>query len=229
MRFDFHRVAFLAGAVWFIVPPAQAATLWTDWSAATTTGAAALNTVSGSLSLGGAPVTVTYRGATDAVQLSGADWWTVAGTPDPYAATGAPDQHDIIRLIGGDTSRYQVSFSTTVVDPVIALLSVGDRIHQTDYVFDQRPTLLSSGSGWWGGCSGCLFVTDHTVSDLEGHGVVQFKGAFTQLSWSVPQAENWHGFTVGAASVAAVSEPSVTALLACGLLVGAFLAKRRSK
>lgn len=229
MRFDFHRAALLAGAAWFIVPTVQAATLWTDWSAATTTGVSTFNTVIGSLSLGGSPVTVTYRGATDAVQLSGADWWNVVGTPNPYAASGAPDQHDIIRLVGGDASRYQISFSTAVVDPVIAVLSVGDRHHQVDYVFDQKPTLLSSGAGWWGGCSSCLFVTDHTVSGLEGHGVMQFKGTFTQLSWSVPEAEYWHGFTVGAASVAAVSEPSVTALLACGLMVGVFMAKRRSE
>jgi len=228
MRFDLYRAAVLAGAAWFILPTAQAVTVWTDWSAATTTGAAAFNTVSGDLSLGGAPVSVTYRGATDAVQLSGADWWEVAGTPDPYAATGAPNQHDIIRLVGGDASVHQISFSAAVVDPVIALLSVGTRSRQVDYVFDQKPTLLSSGVGWWGGCSNCLFVNDHTVSGSEGHGVVQFKGSFTELTWSVPHAEYWHGFTVGAASVAAVSEPPATALLACGLLVGAYLAKRRS-
>jgi hypothetical protein len=228
MRFDLYRAALLAGATWFIVPTAQAVTVWTDWSAATTTGAAAFNTVSGDLSLGVAPVTVTYQGATDAVQLAGANWWDVAGTPDPYAVTGAPNQHDIIRLVGGDASLHQLTFSTAVVDPVIALLSVGDGIRQVDYVFAQKPTLLSSGSGWWGGCSSCLFVNDHTVSGTEGHGVVQFKGSFTELTWSVPQAEYWHGFTVGATSVAPVSEPPVTALLACGLMVGAYLAKRRS-
>ena len=228
MRFDLYRAALLAGATWFIAPTAQAVTVWTDWSAAATVGGAALNSVSGSLSLGVAPVSVTYRGATDAVQLSDADWWDVAGTPDPYSVTGAPNQHDIIRLIGGEGSLHRISFSTAVVDPVIALLSVGTRSQQVDYVFAQKPTLLSSGVGWWGGCSSCLFVNGHTVSGTEGHGVVQFKGSFTELTWSVPQAEYWHGFTVGAASVTAVPEPPVSALLACGLLVGAYLAKRRS-
>jgi hypothetical protein len=229
MKFDFRRAAVLVGAAWFSVPAAHAVTLWTDWTAATTTtGASAFSTVSGSLSLGGAPVSVTYRGATDAVQLSGADWWDVAGTPDPYSVTGAPNLHDIIRLVGGDSRLHQISFSTAVVDPVIALLSVGTRSQQVDYVFDQKPILLSSGVGWWGGCGSCLYVNDHAVSGTEGHGVVQFKGSFTQLTWSVPEAENWHGFTVGATSVAPVSEPPATALLACGLLVGGYLAKRRS-
>lgn len=227
MRFNLCRAALMAGATWLGMPTAHAATQWTDWTTASATGVAAVNTVSGNLSLGGSEVTVTYRGPTDAVQLSGADWWDVIGTPDPYAVTGAPDRHDIIRLVGGDASLHQISFSRAVVDPVIALLSVGDSTRRVDYVFAQQPLLLSSGSGWWGGCDTCLSVSDHTVSGTEGHGVVQFKGTYTQLSWSVPTAEYWHGFTVGADSVAAVSEPPKSVLLACGLLVGIHLARRR--
>lgn len=226
MRLDLYRAVVLAGVTWLGMPAAQA-TPWTDWTSASTTGAAVVNTVSGTLSLGGAVVTVTYQGSTDAVQLSGADWWDVTGAPDPYAVTGAPDRHDIIRLVGGDASVHRISFSQAVVDPVIALLSVGDSTHRVDYVFAQQPQLLSSGSGWWGGCGTCLSVNDHTVSGAEGHGVVQFKGTYTELSWSVPEAEYWHGFTVGAASVSAVSEPPMSALLACGLLVAIHLARRR--
>lgn len=227
MRFDFHRAAALVGAAWCLSPMAHAATSWTDWTAATTLTASADNTVSGLLSLGATPITVTYRGATDAVELSGAAWWDVVGTPDPYAVTGAPNQHDIIRLVGGDAGAYRISFSAAVTDPVIALLSVGDRTHQVSYVFDQTPTVLSSGAGWWGGCSSCLLADDHTVSGLEGHGVIQFKGQYTELNWTAPNAEYWQGLTVGAASVAAVPEPSRSALLLCGLMVGLYLARRR--
>ena len=227
MRFDFHCAAVLVGAAWCLSPVAHAATSWTDWTAATTLGASADNTVSGLLSLGATPITVTYRGATDAVELSGASWWDVRGAPDPYAVTGAPDQHDIIRLVGGDAGVYRISFSAAVTDPVIALLSVGDHTHQVSYVFDHTSTVLSWGAGWWGGCSSCLIAADHTVSGLEGHGVIQFKGRYTELSWTAPDAEYWQGLTVGASSVAAVPEPSSVSLLACGAMVGLYLALRR--
>lgn len=229
MRFDIYRAAAWVGMAAGLLPAAQASTAWTDWTAATTLTASADNTVSGSLALGGAPVTVTYRGATDGVELSGAAWWDVVGTPDPYAVTGAPNQHDIIRLVGGDASVYRITFSAAVVDPVIALLSVGDRTHQVRYVFDQTHTVLSSGAGWWGGCDTCLVAADHTVSGLEGHGVIQFKGRYTELSWTAPDAEYWQGLTVGAATVAAVPEPSSTTLLMCGLMVGGYLALRRQR
>jgi PEP-CTERM motif len=216
-------VALCAGSA------AHAATTWTDWTAATTLGASAANTVSGALNLDGGAVQVTYRGATDRVELSGADWWGVSGTPDPYAANGAPDQHDIIRLVGGDTSHYTLTFSAAVLNPILAFLSVGTLHRQVDYRFDQTPTLLASGVGWWGGCSTCLVVDGNTVSGREGHGSVQFPGSFTELNWTAPNHEYWQGFTVGTASVSPVPEPSTFVLLASGLAFAGLLAKRRKR
>ena len=210
-------------------PVAHAATTWTDWTAATTLGASAANTVTGTLNLDGGAVQVTYRGATDRVELSGADWWGVSGTPDPYAAAGAPDQHDIIRLVGGDMGKYTLTFSAAVLNPILAFLSVGTLHQQVDYRFDQTPTLLGSGVGWWGGCGTCLFVDGNTVSGREGHGTVQFLGSFTELNWTAPNHEYWQGFTVGTASVSPVPEPSTFVLMASGLAFAGLLAKRRKR
>jgi hypothetical protein len=210
-------------------PVAHAATTWTDWTAATTLGASAANTVTGALNLDSGAVEVSYRGATDRVELSGADWWGVSGTPAPYASPGAPDQHDIIRLVGGDTGKYTLTFSAAVLNPILALLSVGTPHQQVDYRFDQTPTLLGSGVGWWGGCAACLFVEGNTVSGREGHGSVQFLGSFTTLNWTAPNYEDWQGFTVGTASVSPVPEPSTFVLMASGLAFAGFLAKRRKR
>ena len=37
-----------------------------------------------------------------------------------------------------------------------------------------------------------------TVTGTEGHGVVQFTGTFTTISWQLPEFEEWHGMQIGA-------------------------------
>jgi hypothetical protein len=224
MKFKLPSLA--ACAVLACAGAANAATTWTDWVNADTLGSSAANTVKGTLAVGGG-VDVVYAGPTDVVELSGAGWWGVAGTPDPYATTGAPDQKDIIRIVGGDRSTYKISFSKPVIDPVMAILSLGQNGYVVTYDFAQTPTLLDSGAGWWGGCATCLSVAGNVVTGTEGHGVVMFKGTYSELSWTTPIYEYWHGFTVGVAG--AVPEPQTWALLAAGLGVLSAVGKRRRR
>jgi hypothetical protein len=171
------------------------ATAWTDW---TKVGAKA---VTGELMLPSGAVYVRYSGSQPYfVQFEGdrIDYWT-SGDPDPYAVTGRPTGTDIIAFTGGTgDALYRITFSRPVTNPVFAILSLGARGLPARYHFKQAPTLLSSGVGYWGGCADCLQVRGRKVVGAEGHGVVQFMGTFSTITWTEPDYENWHGIQVGA-------------------------------
>lgn len=198
---------------------------WTDWLQADTLGTSDTNRVAGRLGSGSRAVEVLYRGPTSFVQLGGqanTDYWTES-SPRPYGVTGRPTGSDLIAISGGSDARLTLSFSKPVRDPYLAILSLGQPGVEVRYAFEQTPTLVSSGVGYWGGCADCLQVNGNTVVGREGHGVVQFHGTFTQLSWTAPDFEYWHGFTVGM-----VPEPGTWGLLlAGGGVLGLHLRRRR--
>lgn len=171
-------------------------TAWADWTTETSS-----TTVTGRLSLPSGIVKVKFSGPTLYFAQTGTgetDYWS-SGTPDAYAVTGAPVGSDLLAFVGGsDTQVYKISFSKPVTNPVMAILSLGRNAVPTRYVFNQTPTLLSSGVGFYGGCADCLKVKKKTLTGTEGHGVVQFIGTFSAISWKQPDYEFWHGVTVGA-------------------------------
>jgi len=89
------------------------------------------------------------------------------------------------------------------------------------------PIFVSGGpSNEYGGSA--ISVIGDTVYGVEGNGTVQFKGTFTSISWTNPVYENWYGFDVGVAGVAAaVPEPETYALMLAGLAAVGFVARRR--
>jgi len=171
-------------------------TAWADWTTKLST-----TSVSGTLALPSGNLKVKFSGPAlyfSQVDAGGSDYW-VSGSPDAYAATGEPTGSDMLAFVGGtDTQVYKITFSKPVVNPVVALLSLGRNGVPTRYVFTQTPTLLSSGVGFFGGCADCLKVKRKTVTGTEGHGVVQFIGTFSAISWKQPDHEYWHGMTIGA-------------------------------
>ena len=97
------------------------------------------------------------------------------------------------------------------------ILSIGYPGWVLRWDFDQPFTILSSGTGYWGGSpAGSLWKEPGDVlAANEGHGALRFNGTFTSISWTA-DPEWWSGFTVGTA----VPEPGEMALAAGVTLVG---------
>lgn len=196
------------------------ATTWTDLNGV------APGTVTGTLN----GVTVTYTG-TDLnwaqINNAGTNWWLCGASPcAAYYASGVtpPDNVDMIS-INGDGSEHTITFSSPVTDPIMALISLGQPSVFTTYYFDQPFSILNDGPGWWGGPGTLNLVSGNGLEGVEGDGLVQFNGTFSQISWTGANPEYWNGFNVGVNS-AATPEPSSLFLLGSGLL-GAFGAIRR--
>jgi len=143
----------------------------------------------------------------------------------PVAANG------IVQLVGGSDAVQTLTFSVPVVDPVMAIWSLGQPRTSASFVFlDATPLFVSGGpNAEFGGST--IGVSGNTVSGVEGNGTVQFKGTFTSISWTNPQFENWYGFNVGVAGLAApIPEPQSMALMLAGLgALGAALRRRRTQ
>lgn len=197
--------------------------VYTDWTAANPGGAgSASGTMSG--------ISVAYSGEVNGgseVTGGGVNWWE-RSSPPPYnnsaynAYSGVPNMppnSDIIILNGGQGTVNTLTFSPPVKDPVMLVLSLGRYGIEVRYDFDQDFSILSSGTGYWGGnASGSLWKeAGYVLAGQEGHGAIQFSGVLSSISWTAAPTEAWHGFTVG---VGVVPEPlAATTFAGVGLLV----------
>ena len=201
-------------AVWgilFMIPSAWAdLIIWTDWTSADTTSATGT----------AGAVGVTFSGAIDppANTAGGTNFWVINSaiyTSAPEVDNPPPDS-DIIRLTGGGGAGIQtLTFSIPLVDPVMAILSLGQTGVVVTYDFDAPFDILNSGAGFFGGG-----VLNELVGDIlqgrEGHGLIQFAGTFSTISWTIPSSEFWHGFQIGFAET--VPEPMSIWLMMIGLI-----------
>ena len=175
---------------------------YVDWTAAN----AGAGTASGTITLAdGSTVGVTFKVVTPtgapgsflgAQTGGGAPYW-VPSTPYISASVpNPPPPTDLIQLIGGNSSRYILTFSKPVKDPIMAVVSLGSPSIPSRYDFDRPFDVVSEGRGYFG--SGTF---DELPGDIlygaEGHGTIRFIGTFSELSWGAPLGEYWHGFTMG--------------------------------
>jgi PEP-CTERM motif len=221
-----RALAAIAVASACTAPAAWAAPVsWTDW----TTASAGI--VGGSLTVGSSTVGVTYTGPYAFAQTSGGTNYWLGNAPYLSSvvsnAPGDSGNSDIIGL--SNAGRHTISFSSTVHNPLIALVS----FNGANITFDAGSNLnyLSSGCGFWGcGGFGSPTSTSFTGSG-ELHGVVQLQGDFDAISFTNTFPENWHGITVGVEGLAvtAVPEPETYAMMLAGLGLLGFAARRRKK
>jgi hypothetical protein len=181
---------------------------YVDWTAANP----AAGTASGVINLPGRPpVGVTFRvvnpngtnGSYNFAEINGTGYWSPnAPYVSPYVLN-PPPATDILSLIGGTTSSYVITFSEPVRDPVMDILSLGSRGDDAIYDFDRSFQIISQGTGFWGGGPTDLTILPgEQLRGTEGHGAIRFLGSFSTFSWSVPDGENWHGFTLAIRGVA---------------------------
>ena len=190
-------------------------TNWTKWSTIT----------DGTLVQNGNSVDVTFGGGAYFLDHS-SYFYDVPSSFTSPDVTNAPATEGTIGMLGGDATVHSFTFSQAVVDPVMAVFSVGQGSVPVRFVFDTDHFSVTSptANGHWGG--GTLVQAGNVVTGVEGNGLIQFKGTFTKISFTTPDYENYYGGTIGAPA-AAVPEPEALVLALGGLMVVGGLARRR--
>lgn len=200
---------------------------WSDWTnkvVGTPSGGSAVGTLSG---LG---VTVNYTGEVDGPRSDGAfPSWNPASTYSGGFVGNAPiASYGSIILTGGQGVVDTVSFSKAVVDPVMAIWSLGNGGDTASFNFQTTaPITIEAGgpSAEYGGNS--IVGSGSTISGTEGNGTIEFHGTFSQISFTTTlEFQQGYAFTIGAASV--VPEPALPCLMLLGLVVWVWFRPRQA-
>jgi hypothetical protein len=219
----------LAACAVFTSALAHADTIvWTNWSSATSGNPGSATGAIGSIN-------VTYSGQTSG--LTNVPSWTPVSTFTGGVVGNAPPHTPTIQIEGGSSLSETIAFSSTVVDPIFAIWSLGQLTAPASFDFssksDQSFNLLGGGpSAEFGGSA--LTSTGSVVRGTEGNGLVQFIGSFDSITFTTPNLENYYAFTVGydatltgpGPTPGPVPEPATLSLFGLGL--GALPLLRRS-
>ncbi|WP_338845814.1 PEP-CTERM sorting domain-containing protein [Massilia sp. W12] len=202
----------LAAAV--SLPAAAGTVSWTNW-----------NGYNGSLTQNGESIGVSYTGNAFASDHSA--WiYDVPSSFTNAEVSNTPGSNGTLLMTGGNNQINTIRFSKPVVNPYIALISVGQGGVPVSFQFQNVSSLdvIVQGPGHWGG--GSLSASGTTVTGREGNGVVRLNGVYSEISFLTPNYEYYYGATVGAA-VTAVPEAETWAMLGLGLGALGFFARRR--
>lgn len=196
---------------------------WTTFEAGFTDGTAA-----GTANDGG--LTVTYSGEVYNLQTqvdgTGTDWWAPDSTwADGSTIDNAPPGTDIIALRGNTGSTNTITFSQPVTNPFMAVFSLGSPIvTDVTYNFDSPFDVIVGGANSAFGGSSVVEQDGNILSGIEGNGTIMFLGTYTSISFTVPNNESWHGFTIG---VQQIPVPAAVWLFGSGLLGLIGIARRK--
>jgi hypothetical protein len=196
---------------------AMATTIWTDWTASVVGDP---GSASGSLGT----ITVDYSGEVTAnTNINGTTQiWNPSTTFIGGIVDTSPDTIGDVIGLNGSSTVGTITFSVPVLNPVIAIWSLGSPSIAASFTFDATPALQAGGpNSIYGGSS--IVVNGNTVSGNEGSGVILFNGTYSSISWTSTN-ENWYGITVG---TAVVPIPPAFWLFGSGLLGLIGIAKRK--
>jgi hypothetical protein len=216
------RCVLGAAACWLLCGATHAALIdWNYWSSPTN-GTIARDSIDVTFSIAGtgSPLDFHFNYPSYTPTTTYADGTVVNNAP--FSAAG------MVQLGGGNTNVNTVTFSKPVVNPVMAIFSLGQTGIQAQFDFiNATPMFVAGGpSAEFGGSA--ITIAGNNVFGVEGNGTVQFIGTFASLSWTNPVKEYYYGFDVGIPSVA--PEPSTLALLSIALVpFAASLCRRRRR
>jgi hypothetical protein len=228
-------ITYLMAAPFLFATPAQAVTLWTDWTSATPGDSAG----SATGSVGG--VGVSYSGELDFAVLNGTDFsWNPVTSFTGGTVTASPDVvRDSISLNGFVAGTNIINLVTNTItfaspqeNPLVAIWSLGNPSNPATFTFNKTPTLEAGGpNSSFGGSS--ITVLGNVVSGVEGNGVVQFTGTFSSISW-IGTPENYYSFTVGingplGNGTSTVPEPTSLTLFCAGAGLLGLVARLRKR
>lgn len=187
---------------------------WVDWTSTTT----------GTLTIGGESIAVSMTGSPYGL-IDGEYYYNNSSTGFTNAngtyAGLAPS--DLIQVNAGST--FTLNFDKEIVNPYIALVSVGQSGLPVEYAFSSPFSVVSFGSNYWGYSGYSADGNDFT--GREYNGVLQLQGTFNSITFTTNPAEYWHGFNFGVAEP--VPEPATMLLFGTGLAGLVSVGRRKKK
>src|SRR6202140_4201803 len=168
-RFQYAFIGIVAISLFSAVAakPASATSVdWTTWSS------------NSAGTIGGLGITITYSGQMDGLSAGYPSWMPTSTFSGGTVGNPPPSSGGMIRLMGGTTTMNMVTFSTPVVNPVMAIWSLGQTSITASFNFTaSEPFTIESGgpSAEYGGstifaCSGDSLA----VCGAAGNGTIQF-------------------------------------------------------
>lgn len=146
-------------------------------------------------------------------------------TASPTVDNGPPDSDVIVMREAGTRT---ITFGQAVVNPVMSILSLGSGSLAVQYDFDTDFDILSVGAGTFdpSGNGTLMKLPGNVLEGVEGHGLIQFTGTYTSISWSSNVYEDFHAIQIGVESTV-VPVPAAVWLFGSGLIGLVGLARRK--
>jgi hypothetical protein len=191
---------------------------WTTWTSGTS---GASGSATGSIAAGSG-ISVTYSGQTSGVLVNYPSWNPVSSFTGGTIGNGPKASNNSIQMEGGTNLVETITFSSAIVNPVLAIESLGGSGNTAQFDFTSaEPFSIQTGgpSAEYGGTG--LTKSGNNVLGDEGSGVIQFTGTYTQLQFTTPVYENFYMLTVGddtSAGTAVTPEPETLSLLGTALV-----------
>lgn len=198
MRLKYSLVLVLAAYFASVTLTANADTfVWATWSSFTPGGSAA----AGGGATGTMPgFTITYNGQIS--QLSGGPSWNPSATwIGGVVGNGPPAGASSIHMQGGPNSGVEtITFSGPVVNPVLAIWSLGSPSVETSFDFNSSEPFTIAGGGpnaEFAGSGLKINSAGTGVTGVEGNGLIELLGTYTSFTFTTPVFENYYNFTIG--------------------------------